>query len=262
MTDAPLTGVGVLVTRPAHQSTALIAAIEAAGGSCVRFPVIEIVPHSPQDIEANVAALSDPDIVIYVSSNAVEHGLAWSGGGAVAAVGPATVAAIEAAARIVDIRPADGYDSERLLAEPALNDVNGKTVRIVRGNKGRELLADTLRVRGATVDYLPVYERRMPSYSDADIAALANRWRTGDIDVAIAMSVESLRNLITLVPDSCRRALAETPLVTPAARVLKEAQECLPGCPVSLAAGPCADEMVSAITTIATLGHHRSGQNS
>jgi len=262
MTEAALAGVGVLVTRPAQQSGGLIAAIEAAGGKCVAFPVMEIVPHSPQDIEADINALGKPDIVIYVSSNAVEHGLAWNNEGAIAVVGPATAAAIEAAARIVDIRPTDGYDSEHLLAEPALNAVRGKTVRIVRGNSGRELLADTLRERGATVDYLPVYDRRMPLHSAADGVTLAQHWQAGDIDVTTVMSGESLRNLITLVPDSCSRALAETPLVTPAARVLKEAQERLPGCPVHLATGPGADEMVSAIAAISALGRHKSGQNS
>lgn len=262
MTKSPLAGVGVLVTRPAQQSAGLINAIEAAGGRAITFPVIEILPRSPQDIEADIAALGEPDIVIYVSSNAVEHGLAWTSEGAVAAVGPATAAAIEAAARIVDIRPASGYDSESLLAEPSLQDVDGKTVRIVRGNSGRELLADTLRARGATVDYLPVYERRLPSRSAADVEALARHWQVGDIDVTTVMSVESLQNLIVLVPDSCRQALAETPLVTPAARVLKEAQESLPGCPVNLATGPSANEMVSAITAVPTLEHHKSGQNS
>jgi uroporphyrinogen-III synthase len=262
MVDTPLADVGVLVTRPAHQAAELVAAIETAGGTAIRFPVIEIVPRSPQDVAEDASGLAEPDVVIFVSSNAVEHGLVWSGSGAIAAVGPATAAAIKAAARIVDIRPADGYDSESLLAEPALHDVSGKTVRIVRGNSGRELLADTLRVRGATVDYLSVYARQVPTYAPDEVAALAEHWQDGDIDVTTAMSVESLRNLITLVPDSCRRLLAETPLVTPAARVLKEAQESLPGCPVSLAGGPGADDMIKAIATAKALGHHRSGQNS
>lgn len=262
MTKSPLAGVGVLVTRPAQQAAVLMNAIEASGGKAIAFPVIEISPRSPQDIEADIATLGEPDIVIYVSSNAVEHGLAWTSKGAVAAVGPATAAAIEAAARIVDIRPASGYDSESLLAEPALKDVDGKTVRIVRGSSGRELLADTLRARGATVDYLPVYERRLPSHSAAEVETLAGHWQAGDIDVTTVMSVESLRNLIVLIPDSCHQALAETPLVTPAARVLKEAQESLPGCPVSLATGPSANEMVSAIAAISIPEHHKSGQNS
>ena len=259
MADAPLAGVGVLVTRPAAQAGELVAAIEAAGGRSIVFPVIEISPRSPQDVEADLASLTDPDIAIFISRNAVEHGLAWSGGGAIAAVGPATAAAIEAAARVVDIRPAGGFDSESLLEEPELKDVRGKTIRIIRGNGGRELLATTLRERGATVDYLEVYARRTPAYTTAEIAAIAQRIEDREIRVIVVMSVESLRNLLALLPRSCHRALAESLLVTPASRVIKEVTDRLPGCPATLADGPGADEIVRAI---AALAPHSSGQNS
>mgnify|MGYP001815345486 FL=1 len=259
MADAPLAGAGVLVTRPAGQSAELISAIEAAGGRSIVFPVIEIAPRSPQDIVSDLGGLSEPDIVIFVSRNAVEHGLAWSGVGAIAAVGPATASAIEAAARVVDIRPASGFDSESLLAEPALTDVRGKTIRIIRGNGGRELLATTLRERGASVQYLEVYARRTPEYDEAEIADLVRQLETGDIAAVIVMSVESFRNLLALLPESCHEALAETRLVTPAARVIKEVTDRLPGCPATLADGPGADEIVRAIATLAS---HSSGQNS
>ena len=259
MADAPLAGVGVLVTRPAGQAGELVAAIEAAGGRSVVFPVIEIAPRSPQDIEAGLASMADPDIVIFISRNAVEHGLAWSGDGAIAAVGPATAAAIEAAARVVDIRPAGGFDSESLLEEPDLRNVRGKTIRIIRGNGGRELLATTLRERGATVDYLEVYSRQAPGYTASDIADIARQLEVGEIGAIVVMSVESLRNLLTLLPRSCHRVLAETPLVTPASRVIKEVTDRLPGCPVTLADGPGADEIVRAI---AALAPHSSGKNS
>jgi uroporphyrinogen-III synthase len=259
MAETLLGGVGVLVTRPRQQAAELIEAIESAGGRSISFPVIEIVPRNVTAIQEDIAGLDTPDIVVYVSRNAVEQGLAWNPGGAVAAVGPATAAALEAAGRVVDIVPPGGFDSESLLAEPAMNDVAGKIVRIVRGNGGRELLADTLRERGANVDYLAVYERRLPEYSEDDLAQLAGRWLSGEVDAVIAMSVESLRNLLSLLPDACIAALTETPLVTPAARVLKEAQERLPDCIVILAPGPGADAMVRAI---ATLGQHTSGQDS
>ena len=166
---------------------------------------------------------------------------------------------IEAAARVVDIRPASGFDSESLLAEPALTDVSGKTIRIIRGNGGRELLATTLRERGARVDYLEVYTRRAPGHSQAAIEDIAGKLGRGEIDVAVVMSVESFRNLLALLPESCHPALAKTRLVTPAARVIKEVTDRLPGCPVSLADGPSADEIVRAI---AALAPHSSGQDS
>ena len=38
----PLAGIGVVVTRPAHQAQALARLIEESGGSAILFPAIEI----------------------------------------------------------------------------------------------------------------------------------------------------------------------------------------------------------------------------
>ncbi len=244
MAEASLSGLGVLVTRPAHQAGELVAAIEAAGGRAIRFPTIEIVPRNDADVERDAADLGEPDIVIFVSANAVRFGLGYAGSASVAAVGPATAAAIEAAGRDVDIRPAEGFDSEHLLAEAALEDVGGKTVLIVRGNSGRELIADTLRGRGAIVEYLAVYERRAPA---ADTGEIERAWQAGDIGAVTVMSVETLLNLVALLPDSSRESLGQTLLVTPAARVIKEALDLLPGIPTALAKSPAADDIVDAI---------------
>jgi len=259
MADAPLAGVTVLVTRPAEQAGDLVAAIEAAGGRSIVFPVIRIAPRSPQAIEAELAGRANPDIVVFISRNAVEHGLAWAGDAAIAAVGPATAAAIEAAARVVDIRPASGFDSESLLEEPVLKAVKDKTIRIIRGNGGRELLATTLRERGAHVDYLEVYARQLPDYPEPEIEAVGRRLEAGEIAAIVIMSVESLHNLLALLPESCRPALAKTRLVTPASRVIKEVADRLPGCPATLAEGPGTGEIVRAIATPAP---HSSGKNS
>src|SRR5690606_20732949 len=55
--------------------------------------------------------------------------------------------------------PAQGEDSEALLALPALEEalaVPQPRVLILRGEDGRELLAERLRERGVSVDYLPL----------------------------------------------------------------------------------------------------------
>ena len=247
MADQPLAGAHVLVTRPRQQSDELVAAIVQAGGDAIRFPVIEIVPRNTSKIDADVAGLDAPDIVIFVSRNAVAHGLSYSNGAAIAVIGPTTAVAVEAAGKIVAIRAAQGFDSEHLLAEPALSDVSGKIIRIIRGNGGREHLADVLTQRGATVQYLPVYTRRIPSYSDDDGQELERRWRSHGIDVVTIMSVESLANLVSVLPVWCRDRLPETPLVTPATRVLKEALNRFPSCRATLARGPQTGNMIEAI---------------
>jgi uroporphyrinogen-III synthase len=247
MTDSGLAGAGVLVTRPEHQAGPLLAAIEAAGGRAIRFPAIDIAPVPAASIDAAAASLHAPDIAIFVSPNAVRHGLAHCGAARVAAVGPATAAALETAGRPVDIQPRGGYDSEHLLAEPELIDVGGKVVRIIRGQSGRELLADTLRERGAVVEYLAVYTRGPAQPGAAALTRLEADWCAGGIDAVTVMSVETLVNLVSLLPAACRDRLRQTLLVTPAERVIIEATKQFPGIPTALAAGTSPKDIVRAI---------------
>ncbi len=247
MTGNELDGVGVLVTRPGHQAGDLVAAIRARGGDAVRFPVMEIVGRDRDSITKEEKTLQQPAVTIFVSPNAVRHGWPYAAGARVAAVGPTTAAAIESAGGKVDIRSTSGYDSEHLLDLDELRNITGKVVRIVRGGHGRELLANTQRDRAATDEYLAVYDRRLPNPGAAESEALESEWRSGAIDVVTLMSVESLQNLIALLPASCKSLLQNTPLVTPAARVIKEALKRLPGIQTTLARGPSPRDMVDAI---------------
>ena len=250
MPDSLLQGVGVLVTRPRTQATELVNAIEAHGGTAYCFPVIEIAAFEELDVRNSVAHLGKPDIVVFVSRNAVEHGIRFTDDAEIAVIGPATALAVEAAGRVVDIQPASGYDSEHLLAEPRLQDVAGQRVRIIRGNAGREKLAEELMARGANVEYLSVYERRLPAVSDESAMDLEVRWRKGEIGVVTAMSVQSLTNLIELLPEWCAAQLESTPLVTPSGRVIKEVLDRYPASRPILAPGPGADDMVQAILAL------------
>lgn len=252
MADRPLKGVGVLVTRPRAQAAELVTAIEREGGTAFCFPVIEIIARDANTVADEAAALPPPDLVIFVSRNAVEHGIKYTAGGKLAVIGPATAAAVAAAGRMVDVQPAAGYDSEHLLAEPELQDVAGKQVRIIRGSKGRELLADELAARGAIVNYLSVYERRLPEPEAGALADIESRWRQGRINVITVMSVQSLDNLLALLPAWCLEQAGETPLVTPAGRVLKKALDRFPASRPVLAPGPQADDMVRAIIALHT----------
>lgn len=247
MAEGELAGVGVLVTRPEHQAESLVLAIEAAGGRAIRFPAIAIEPRPEEAVAADAARLPDPDISIFVSANAVRYGLPFAGTARIAAVGPATAAAIEAAGRRVDIRPAEGFDSEHLLAEPELVDVSGKVVRIIRGESGRELLAETLRERGAAVDYLAVYTRRAAQPDEAALSRLEAAWRKGDVRVVTVMSVETLASLEKILPGWCRDRLRQTLLVTPAERVIIEATKQFKGIPTALAEGTGPNDIVRAI---------------
>jgi uroporphyrinogen-III synthase len=247
--DGALTGTGVLVTRPKHQSRELTDAIKAQGGYVFQLPVIDIKERAAAVIRSEFADQPAPDIVIFVSRNAVMFGanIALPGTARIAAIGPATRSAIEQAGLETHIYPETGFDSEHLLQHPELRSSSGKNVTIVRGNNGRELLADTLRARGATVSHLAVYERTVAATDDEVLAQLASVWRTGSIDFVSAMSVDSLTNLLKILPAECRELLEKSWLVTPSKRVIQTALELLPGIRVVLAKSPQASSMVDAV---------------
>lgn len=249
MSDTSLKGFGVLVTRPEHQAGDLASAIEHAGGEAIRFPVVDIEPLEAGDVNRRLATLPSADITIFISTNAVIYGLPYVNGDEtrIAAIGPSTKSAIETAGRQVEIFPAEGFDSEHLLAEAELQNVAGKNIRIIRGDSGRELLARSLRERSATVDYLPVYRRLTRLYSPSLLTGLEHRWRDGQVNCVLAMSVDSLDKLLEILPASCRELLENTLLVTPSARVLRTASDRIPEAKILLAKTPNTDDMVRAL---------------
>lgn len=209
-----LAGRGVLVTRPAPQAEILCRLIREAGGAPVAFPTIEICP--ALDSQTPRALLAEHwDLLVFVSRNAVEHGLALlppnglPAGARLAAVGRATANALAAAGHPATLVPASGFDSEGLLALPELQQMNGKRVLIVRGDGGRTLLAQSLTARGALVRYAEVYRRMLPT---VDATALLPAWRR-EVDLLTATSDEVLTNLMTLVGSAGRDWLLATPLV-------------------------------------------------
>jgi len=250
VSNGPLAGCSVLITRPAHQSRDLAAAIVAAGGSVSHFPVLEIVGRDSDVIRSEFAALATPDIVVFVSSNAVTYGFAAvaESNAKLAAVGPATRDAIEAMGGTVTMFPVGVFDSEHLLQHAGLQDPGGKNVVIVRGQRGRELLADTLRARGANVHYLCAYHREPCAPTAAEIDAIESALHAGAVHFVTVMSVETLQHLLRILPSRCLPLLRQSALVAPSARVLQTASELLPGVSTVLAAGPQAAAIVDVLS--------------
>jgi uroporphyrinogen-III synthase len=245
----PLEGVGVLVTRPQHQADELVAAIEAAGGIAYRFPVFDVVPREVRDVAREIERLGPSDIVIFVSANAVRYGLSIVGDPQprVAAIGPATAAALERAGVAVDIRPSAGFTSEHLLAEPSFNEISGQAITIVRGERGRELLAETLRCRGADVRYLSVYATRPHVFTDTETGTIARALRERRISAVVVMSVATFDHLERALPPDCLDALAGTRLVAPGGRVIQTLAERLPGATCIESPGPGAEALTDAL---------------
>lgn len=231
MNDAGrLSGLGVLVTRPAHQADSLCRRIESLGGMAYRFPVLEIeAPKDAGPLQRIGARLEAYDLAIFISANAIERALGpilssrtWPSSTRIAVIGRSSARALERFGLRADLFPAERFDSEALLALPELQQVAGKRCVIFRGEGGREHLADSLRRRGAHVDYVECYRRTRPR---ADAAPLLGAWREGGIHIVVVSSGESLHNLVAMLGDSGRELLFGTPLLVVSERMLPVARQ-------------------------------------
>jgi len=230
-----LRGRAILVTRPREQAAHLARLIETAGGRAHLFPAIEIHDLPPPPA---LARLGEFDMAVFVSPTAASRILgqvgAWPGALRAAAVGAGTRRELERHGVRGVIAPKGGADSEALLKEPELQQVARKRIVIFRGEGGRALLGDTLRERGAQVEYAACYRRSRPEGS--------NSLKLGEIDAVTASSSEGLANLFDLLDPGVLRA---TPIFVPHARVADEARA--RGVKEVVIAGPSDEEMRDAL---------------
>ena len=242
----PLHGARVLVTRAEHQAVNLCRLIVEAGGSPVRFPVLEIAePADPLQLAALKTRLRSYDLAVFISPNAVECTLralpeGLPGSLQLASVGQASSEALRAAGYSVQLAPEERYDSEALLALPELAVMEGRRVVIFRGDGGRPLLGETLRQRGAVVDYVEVYRRVRP---DTDSGALVRHWHER-VDLVTVTSVWILDNLHEMLGAAGQARLRATPLLVVSHRLRQRA--CALGIQRVISAPRAADQAIVA----------------
>ncbi|HJU99632.1 MAG TPA: uroporphyrinogen-III synthase [Burkholderiaceae bacterium] len=210
----------VVITRPAAQAGALAARIAATGRDVALLPLLEITPLAdPAPLQAVLAGLAGYAMVAFVSPNAIDAAFAhitrWPDGVALAVLGEGSRAALAAhgitPANATIVSPADTAhsDSEHLLQTLDLAALRGRRVLIVRGEQGRELMADGLRAAGAEVTVVAAYRRAVPALTPAlagqlrGLLARPNDW--------VITSSEALRGLVGLLEQLGRQENAGAP---------------------------------------------------
>jgi len=223
--DLALTGLKIVVTRPREQAVQLAQLIEQAGGIPLLFPLLDITPvQDARVLQEQIVRLPRFDLAIFISPNAVRYGIsAIRTVGAlppslkIATVGQGSARALRESGITNVIAPSERFDSEGLLALPELQVVSGWHVMIFRGDGGREFLGDTLRKRGATVEYATCYQRSKPQH---DVGALVN----AAPDAITVSSSEALGNLWQMLDGEAQAALRDTPLFVPHERIAELAR--------------------------------------
>lgn len=249
-TPPHLSGLNVLITRPAAQAQAFAEAVQRAHGRPVSFPALEILgPADKTAAQTTLAQLDQADLMIFTSANAVQYAFPLLPERIpldlpVAAIGSATAAALDQVGLTPTITPQQP-DSEGLLAVPELQQVTGQHILIVRGNGGRTLLQQTLSARGATICYAEVYRRRCPQRNPHN---LIQHWHTL-VDVVTVTSQTILDNLCQMLGHAGQPLLQQTPVLVPSVRVARHARSL--GCQqVHQAASALDHDMLTALTRI------------
>ena len=182
MSEQPLAGRRILVTRGASQAPKLSDGLRALGAIPVEVPVLEIRPPASYDpLDVALRRLETYDWIILTSTNAVRaltERIAAPGivppavSPQIAAVGSATAQAARDAGMTVALTPKD-YVAESLV-ESLQETIAGKRVLLARAAVARDVIPDALRAAGATVDVVNAYQNALPADAPAQLrAALA-----------------------------------------------------------------------------------------
>jgi uroporphyrinogen-III synthase len=218
-----LHGVGVLVTRPEQQAMPLCRLLEIQGASTLRLPAVVIkAAGKRRDIAARLGDVSNFDVIIFTSSNAVRFGaplLDQKRGLTLAAIGPATARALNQAGYRVAVQPQATYDSESLLLHPKLEHPAGRRILIIKGGNGRPLLEQELSLRGALVVTADVYRRVPANPSRAVLASLLERFTAGAVQVITATSLEIAGNLLEMATAELRNQFELVHWLVPGERI-------------------------------------------
>jgi len=194
-------GLRILNTRPAGQNKKLSEAIREVGAVSIECPALVIEPVQ-YDVVAQLNDLSLFDKAIFISANAVTYffdnlqagHLNWPTSIQVFAIGSATARTLESRGARVDEVPLLAT-SEGLLDLKPIKKVSQQRILLVKGEGGRDILATTLKQRGATVVSIAVYRRVLPILQQDNFQSL---WRKDAVDAIVLTSEEAMHNLFFL----------------------------------------------------------------
>lgn len=214
-----LEGMHVLVIRPDLTGKMLCTNLEAVGATVWHLPTIEFVSDETSSWQQAYQALPKQDWLIFVSPQAVKASLSFFTSlptPSVAAVGESTAKLLQTA-RLNVLYPKEEWSSEALLALATFQAVEGKRITIVTGDGGgRELLADTLKARGAIVSTLSVYRRLLPRINMLPWLTLLQEKK---IHVIVSASFMSVQNLKLLIQEENFHLIQPIPLVVVSERI-------------------------------------------
>ncbi len=198
----PLFGKTIVVTRSRLQAGSLTASLQKLGARVIECPTIKIVQHARSSEILKFFEEADKyDHLVFTSVNGVEgfisslldsgKDLRFLGGKKIVCIGPATAEAFSRRGIRPDFVP-ETYVAEALL--PYFAELPPTGVAILRAEKAREILPETLKKAGHQVGVVSIY------HTD---------FEKPDISEAVTAFAEKQIDLVTFTSSSTAEGFAE-----------------------------------------------------
>lgn len=203
----PLLGQRILITRARKQAGALSSELRKLGATVLEIPSIEIRdPRSFHSLDTALRLAGHYDWLILTSVNGVQAlfarlkklrlPLEQLRHLEIAAIGPATKAAIEEHGLRVRVMPKE-YVAESVV-EALSGKVAGKRVLLVRAKVARDVIPQELHKAGATVEVIEAYETVVPESSRRRLRAVLRDPRRRPSAITFTSS-STARNFVGLL---------------------------------------------------------------
>ncbi len=202
----PLFGRGIVITRPEAQAEGFGEMLRAAGARVILFPVIRVAPPETwEKLDEALGRIEEYRWIIFTSANGVAfffrrlreigRDLRDLKGIRIAAIGPATAAAVEALGIRVDLVPEE-FVSEGVVKAFAGEDLRGGRVLLPRAAEARDVIPEGLAALGARCDIATTYRTIRSDRSASDLEPL---FADGKVDVVSFTSPSTVKNFLGIM---------------------------------------------------------------
>ena len=208
--ERPLFGRRIVITRSHEQARELIDGLENLGAQVIEAPTFRLAPpDDPEAVDRAAASVDEYDWVIFESAGAVGRLLAAISRGprdlrafgrvSLCAIGATTANRLAGSALKADVIVPELRVESVVDAMLAHGPVSGRRVLIVRPDHLRDVLAQELTNRGATVTDLVAYRTAPASPDSPAVQDIYRRLLDGKIDAVTFASPTAVQRFAALV---------------------------------------------------------------
>lgn len=196
-----------MITRAKEQASAFVSLLEVQGAEAICFPTIVVCPPTDRGpLDKALDRISEYDWCIFTSARGVEavdarlrergQGPDVLSGIQMAAIGPKTAKALEDLGLSVDCMPSE-YRAEAIISAIGPTNFTGARLLLPRARVAREVLPETIRALGGTIDVVEAYRTEAPE--SVETASLVKRLSDGEINAVTFTSSSTVNNFLALL---------------------------------------------------------------